>query len=363
MEGRVTRRRFLKGLSVGAGLGLGGWPTRSARAAETLTIVTWGGPWFESAKQVAAKFTAARKVEVAWELHEGGAQKIVGKVKAAWPTVKYDLIAAWDPVFHAMMREDWLEPVDELPSLKDVPPRYLLRNARNQVTVAPMSVTVASWGYRKDMVDRPVTSFNDLLEPRFKGKVCMRNATSYSGLPFTSIALEFGGSERNIDPAFDFLKELARRGSIGRVAGSDIDAINSMTTGETSFGFGVGNVWERIAKAQPIHSLMRVPGAKGLKGLIYRDGWAVLKGPRAALAKEFANFSTSAENATIIAGALSAFPANAKAVPTERAKTWAYQPQELEQFAYFADFGHLSEQVSSWSARFEKEITPLLRRG
>lgn len=342
---------------------MAGWPTRSARAAETLTAVTWGGPWFEGAKQVAAKFSAARKVNIVWELHEGGAQKIVAKVKAAWPTVKYDLIAAWDPVFHAMMREDWLEAVDELPSLKDVPSRYLVRNARGHLVVAPMSVSVTSWGYRKDMVDKPVTSLKDLLDPRFKGKVCMRSATSYSGLPFTSMALEFGGSERNIDPAFEFLKELATKGSIGRVAGADIDAINSMTTGETSFGYGAGNVWERIAKAHPIEALMRVPGAKGLKGFIHRDGWVVLKGPRAALAKEFANFSTNAENASIIAGALAAFPANAKAVPTDRAKTWAYQPHELEQFAYFADFALLSEQVSSWSTRFEKEITPLLRRG
>ena len=332
-----------------------------AFAAQNLTAVTWGGPWFDSAKQVAADFSKEHDVDFAWELHQGGSQKIVGKVKATWPTVKYDMIAAWDPVFHAMIREGWLEPVDDLPNLKDIPEPYITRNPAGQAVTVPMSVTVTCWGYRKDMITEPVTSFKDLLEPRFKGLVCIRTPTSYSGLAYVGMALEFGGDEKNIEPAFDFIKELAKRGNIRRVAGSDVDSINSMTTGETAFGFGVGNVWERIAKAYPIEALMRVPTSKGLKGLIYRDGWVVLKGPRAALAKEFANFTVSAKNATTIAGALASFPANSKATAGEKAKIWSYQPDELDKYAYFADFGHLSQQVSAWSKRFEREITPLLK--
>lgn len=364
MASRLTRRQFLNSAAAGAaGLGVfsAGGRFPRAFAAERLTAVTWGGPWFESTQKVAADFSESRDVQLAWELHQGGSQKIVTKIKAAWPTVQYDLIAAWDPVFQAMLREGWLEPVDDLPNLKDVPDTYITRNAQGQAVVVPMGVTVTCWGYRNDMVDKPVTSFKDLLEPRFKGLVCMRTPTSYSGLPYVGIALEFGGDEYNIEPAFDFLKELAKRGNIGRVAGSDTDAINSMTTGETAFGFGVGNVWDRIAKAQPITPLMRVPESNGLKGLIYKDGWVVLKGPRAELAKEFANFTVSPENATFICGALAAFPANSKATAGEQAQEWSYRPEELGTYAYAADFGHLSEQVSEWSRRFEQEVTPLLR--
>ncbi len=363
MIGRLTRRDFFKSATAGmTGLGALGLASRFQRvlAADRLTVVTWGGPWFESSKVVAEQFTDIRDVQFAWELHQGGSQKIVTKIKAAWPTVQYDVVGAWDPVFHAMMREGWLEPLDDLPNLKDIPEAYLTRNAEGQAVVAPMGVTVTCWGYRKDMIEQPVTSFEDLLEPRFKGLVCMRTPTSYSGLPYVGIALEFGGDERNIDPAFDFLKELAKRGNIGRVAGSDTDSINSMTTGETAFGFGVADVWERIAAAHPIEVLMRVPESKGLKGLIYKDGWTVLKGPRAELAKEFANFTISPENATFIAGALSAFPANSKASASEKAQIWSYRPDELDAYAYVPDFGYLSEQVSGWSKRFEQEITPLL---
>jgi putative spermidine/putrescine transport system substrate-binding protein len=189
----------------------------------------------------------------------------------------------------------------------------------------------------------------------------MRTPTSYSGLAYVGMALEFGGDEHNIDPAFDYLKELAERGNIGRVAGSDVDAINSMTTGETAFGFGVGNVWERIAEGVPIEVLMRVPGDTGFKGLPYKDGWVVLKGPKAELAKEFANYSIGPEANTAIAGALASAPTNSKATISEAARQWSYEPDELDRYTYFPDFGHLSEQVNDWSVRFEREITPLLR--
>ena len=38
--------------------------------------------------------------------------------------MNYNLISDWDPVFRAMIKEGWVEPVtlDEMPALKDIPP-------------------------------------------------------------------------------------------------------------------------------------------------------------------------------------------------------------------------------------------------
>ena len=45
-----------------------------------------------------------------------------------------------------------------------------------------------------------------------------------------------GGSEKNMEPGWKLMKDLAKSGNIGRVAVTDVDFTNSFTSGETSVG-------------------------------------------------------------------------------------------------------------------------------
>jgi putative spermidine/putrescine transport system substrate-binding protein len=360
---QLSRRDFVKGATAGTVAAVAGARGRPASAAESLVAVTWGGVWLDGAKGLAQRFAReVRPLDVAWELHQGGAIKILAKIKATWPEVKYDLVAAWDPVWHGMIQEGWLEPLSDLSNLKDVPARFLTKDAQGRPVTAPLNVASVLWGYRTDMVRKPITHFKDLLDPSLKGMIILRTPVSYTALHMLSMALEFGGNERNIEPAFQFLKDLARSGNVGRVAAGDVDTVNSLTTGETAIGFGASGVWQSIAKAHPVTVLARVPTSKGFKGFLYTEGWSVLKGPRASLAKEFANFCLRPENDEYYCATIAAGPTNVKAKPIPQLAQYFYKPEELETFAYFADFPYISSQLDGWVKRFETEIVPLIRR-
>ena len=114
----VSRRDFIAsvaaaGATAGAAAVLG---AGRVWAADSLVGVTWGGAQVEASKALAEKFSSQVKpATFSWELHQGGAANILPKIRATWPQVKYDIVAAWDPVWHGMIQEDWLEPLGDLP--------------------------------------------------------------------------------------------------------------------------------------------------------------------------------------------------------------------------------------------------------
>jgi putative spermidine/putrescine transport system substrate-binding protein len=360
---RLNRRRFIEASAIGAaGFIVPFASLRGAAAAEALTLVTWGGPWHDAAKTLAEKFNTTKPTNFSWEFHQGGAIKILPKIKATWPAVKYDAVQAWAPVWLTMIEEGWLEPLDDLPNLRQVPEKFWTRDKSGRPVTAPTDVSNVFWGYRSDMVKKPIRGFKDLLDPSLKGLIMLRTPASYTGLHFVSMALEFGGSEKNIDPAFDFLKELAKTGNVGRVGGGDVEHINSATTGETAIGFGASTVWQKIAQAGPVEPLHKVEGSPGLKGFMYTQGWSILKGPRSDLAKEFANLWLAPENNAFYAAAIANGPTNEKAQLAPEVARYFYAPGEVEKYAYIPDFTVITAELDKWSRRFETEILPLIKK-
>ncbi|MFB5675901.1 PotD/PotF family extracellular solute-binding protein [Paenibacillus terreus] len=72
---------------------------------------------------------------------------------------------------------------------------------------------VGSYGiaYNKDKIQTPPTSWNDLWNPEYKGKVAINDLASANGSvqAFVGIAKMNGGDEKNMAPAFEKYKELA----------------------------------------------------------------------------------------------------------------------------------------------------------
>jgi putative spermidine/putrescine transport system substrate-binding protein len=357
----LTRRGLLG--AAGAGLCLAGVPGRAAaQGQDALSAVTWGGPWHDGCKELAARFARQRPLNVSWELHQGGAVRIIPKIRATWPQVNYDLVNGWAPVWAPMAEEGWLEPLDDLPNMADVAEQYRFKDRQGRNIAAPMNLANVMWGYRSDLVREPIRGVEDLLRPNLRGMIMLRTPTSYTGLQMISLALEFGGDERNIEPAFDFLKRLARSGNIGRVGGGDVETVNALTTGEAAVGFGASGVFSRIGQAGPVQTLHKVDGSRGFKGFLYTEGWCVLRGPRAALAKEFANFCLSPESNTEYNRIISGGPTSRRAQVSPAVERYFYGPGEAERYAYFADYPHIVTQLDAWNRRFETEIIPLIRR-
>jgi putative spermidine/putrescine transport system substrate-binding protein len=362
---RITRRGALAGgLGLGAA-GLAGASVLAQPRGQQLLVVMWGAQWIEVSRPIGEEWSRSTGDRIAWELHAGGAMAIVGKIRPAWPRVNYNLIAAWDPVFSAMIDAGWMEPVDPvaMPALKEIPEFFFMKNAQGQKMTVPLSTAGAFWGYRTDLVDKPIESVEQLLEPRFKGKLCVPFPVNLTGLLMLSLAVQRGGNERNIEPGWQFLKELAERGQIGRVVNNNSEMINAMSTGEVSVAFWNTGGWSAVRKRFPSQLLTRLPDNKGF---LFNEGFAVMKHPDAArteAARRFANhFATAAINERYNMP-LGSGPTNVNAKASQDIADIFYKPDELERFAMIPDYAYMSSQVDAWARRWETEIAPLIRRG
>jgi len=351
-----TRRSFLASsaaLIAGASL-----PARAQAVA--LTGIDWGGPLIEATRKITA---GDKAVDITWDLHAGGAGTVLPKIKAAWPNPKYDIVAAWNPVYVTMINEEWLEPLtpDEIPNLKDVPSEYFFKDKSGAIVNVPRSLAGMFWGYRSDKAPVKVEKIEQLFDPKLKGQICWPGPSINSNLQLLSLALSAGGNEKNMEPGWELLKKLAKSGNIGRVANTETDFINSMSTGETSVAFWNMSPWKKVSANFPIKVLTRVPDEKGMKAFMYQDGWVVLKSSKQKkAAMDYLNFFISPENNQEFNAMLGQGTTNRKSKSTGFAENIAFKPDELEKYAYFPDFTVLAAQLNDTVKRFETEVVPLM---
>ena len=367
MAHRFSRREALAGAGAGglaAALQAAGVPVAYAQQGQQLLVVMWGAAWMEVSRKIADAYVAKTGDKIVWEAHAGGAMAIVGKIKPVWPRVSYNLISGWDPVFRAMIKEDWVEPVslDEMPALKEIPPAFFQKNAAGQLVSVPLSTAGAFWGYRTDLVDKPIETIEQLLEPRFKGKLCVPFPVNLTGLLMLTLAMQRGGNERNIEPGWQFLKELAEKGQIGRVINNNSEFINAMSSGETSVAFFNIGAWTQVRKNFKVQLMTRL---KDNKGFLFNEGFAVIKGAdkaKVAAAKALANHFATAPINEQYNVPLGSGPTNLNAKANPEIADVFYKPDELAQYAHIADFEFLASQVDGFAKRWEQEIAPLIRR-
>jgi putative spermidine/putrescine transport system substrate-binding protein len=358
MRSALTRRSIL---TAGAGLvAVSSLPWRAARAATPLVGIDWGGPLIEATKKVTE---GDKDVDFTWELHSGGAGTVLPKIKAAWPNPKYDIVAAWNPVFITMINEGWLEPLtfDELPNLRDVPPEYIFKDPSGAMVTVPRSLAGMFWGYRTDTAPVKLERIEQLFDPKLKGQICWPGPSINSNLQLLSLALSAGGNEQNMEPGWDLLKKLAKSGNIGRVAQTESDFISSMSTGETSVAFWNMAPWKKLSTDFKITALTRVPDEKGMKAFLYQDGWVVLKSSQhKKAAKDYLNFFISPANNELFNQMLGQGTTNIKSKAMGFATNISYTKEEVGQFAYLPNFSVLAAQLNESVKRFETEIVPLL---
>jgi len=362
----LSRRAFTQRMMAGAGLAATGLAAPQfippALAADKLLVVQWGAQWIEVSKQILAEYQKNHSVQVAWELHAGGAAAVVAKIKATWPNTQYSMLAVWDPVFRAMIAEDWLEPIDEsiVTNLKTIPDQFIQKNAKGEKMSIPLSTAGAFWGYREDLLPGGFDSIEDLLRPEFKGKLCVPYPINLTGLLIVSCAIQRGGNEKNAEAGWDFIKELAAKGQIGEICTSNSEYINAMATGQYSVGFWNNGGWFATAKNFPVKIKNRMPDNKGF---LYNEGFCVLKGAPKKAAFELANFFAEPKMNEIYNMPLGSGPTQPAAKTNPKLESWYYSPEELPKYAYIADFAYLGKVMGEWNARWEKEIVPLVRKG
>lgn len=353
----LSRRNFL---IAGAAAGAVAMPSlwaRRASAATQLTAAEWGGSVVDAMKQIAA---AQDQVAVNWVLFQGGAGSILPKIKASWPNPELDYTAGWEGSFHTMIAEDWLETIDPatIPNLADIPAKMIVRDKDGNAKAVPRAIGGIYFGYRKDTSPIEVRSIDDFFDPKLKGLVCWPGPSQNMMLQLVALSLHAGGDERNMEPGWKLMADLARSGNIGRVSTTDSEFTNSFTSGETAVGFFAEPAWAEVAKN---FEVVRLTKQEGMPTFLYQSGFAVLKNrPNLEATLGFIDHAISPEMSSLYAEVAGEAPLNVKAKTPPALSHLAFTAEEIDKFVYVPDYGEVLAQQDAWTKRWESEIAPLL---
>ncbi|MBV8167322.1 MAG: extracellular solute-binding protein [Alphaproteobacteria bacterium] len=198
----MSRRRFMAG-SAAATL-LGG--TGAARAADRMVATTYPGAW-EEAQRAFLLPVVKRDTKSDVVLTVSQAVDTLAKITAARATPPFDAIIMDEGPYRAALDLDVFAPLPtaSIPNLAALPPEFI----DPQGMGAFVSAQIVGIAYNPKRITTPPTSWLDLWDPRYKGRVGLTNMGSSLGTAWmVEIAKLHGGGEDNMDPAFAALRTL-----------------------------------------------------------------------------------------------------------------------------------------------------------
>jgi putative spermidine/putrescine transport system substrate-binding protein len=235
-----TRRSFLATTAAAAAAGLIPPATRTARAAGTIVATTYPGSFDEAFKAV---------VGPAFAKTSGGAVTFspllnvdqIGKIQASRNNPPFDVVLFDEgpliPAIQAGILEKF--PADKSKTFADIPDAF-----RHPEGYAPViTVQLIGIAYNPKKITTPPTSWEDLWKPEYKGRVGITGLGSSLGTAFmVEIAKLHGGSDTNVEPAFDAIKSLLP--NVGAIAPSPGALAALFQQGEIDIAF---NYWNNVA--------------------------------------------------------------------------------------------------------------------
>lgn len=212
------RRRILKALSLAGSLSVA-WPAASVYAQNRQFVFgTTGGKFHEGTKKVFVEDTEFRtrnNLRVVYDIQNDSG--IAAKVLASCGRPAYDIAQAVESNAARAFASNCLLEYDSsiVSNLADIPGAYKV-GGYYASAVSLLNGLV----YNTKHVAKP-GSWEDLLNPRYKGKVGIP-AFGWIGQHFLhAINKAFGGTEDNIDPGIEVVSEIVRKNNAIVVSGSN----------------------------------------------------------------------------------------------------------------------------------------------
>jgi putative spermidine/putrescine transport system substrate-binding protein len=316
---------------------------RGVAAADQLTIQTWGGVWEKGARAVGDAFAKKYDVEVRYEQQQNTRMGIA-KIKAQASDPQIDILFSTADAMQQAGDEGLLVPINAAlaPSLAALPAQAVHRTSVDVMNI------LFGFVYRKDMTPFALTQWDDLLDPRLKGKVASPNAMFAGGRWLIMAALLNGGNEHNIQPGFDFLTKL--KPNIVSFIATDGESVKVVQSGEASvLSFGLLSDFAKLIG--PSSSLRFVIPA-GKPVLTSTISVGITNPKNVALAHKFVDYISMAEAQQAYCAEIVCTPVNPKAQAPEEIRDFR-PPAEL---IYDADWRSINQNLPAWDDRFKKEI-------
>ncbi|HUZ17078.1 MAG TPA: ABC transporter substrate-binding protein [Spirochaetia bacterium] len=343
-------------LYAGGAKETGAAPASSASSSmpfkgQTLTVSTWGFNMDLIKKNITQPFEEKYGVKVVYEL--GNNAPRLTKLVAKKDNPDIDVVQLAGNYSTLAIADGVLQPYNpaEIPNLSQLY-SWAKDPLGNKYGVG-YAISSLLLAYRTDKITTPITSWNDLLNPAFKGDVSIPDITTTFG-PATVVLLARanGGSQDNVEPAWTALKKLAPNLTTVYTVSSQL--VSLVQQGEvwiapySSFSWG-----DLVATGVPLKSVVPKEGVVGSQSVV-----SVVKGAKHPdLANAYINFLISKEVQTAEAMDLVDSPTNSTVtVPPDIASKLTYGP-EIINHLIFLDDAKMASQQDSWIKRWNSIIS------
>lgn len=326
-------------------LGVSPVTVKAQEVAKEVRLMTWGGSWLDIFRPVAEKFEKETGIKVEFVVQSGAGDGL-NKITAQKANPQVDVWTSIASTVEAATKAGLLEPLNqsEFPNMKDVPDS--LKSATSSaIWLSPRGIF-----YRKDLVPFEIKTWQDLWDPRLKGKVGVSFALDRGNF-LVLAALLNKGSEKNIDPGFAKIAEL--KDNIHAIYKSDPESIKLLETGEIAVAaWGIlPNVYRHLGPDSKYVFVM--PAPRFLADIPV----SIVKGrspAQTAAAKKFVDFMLRPDSQATMAAIAGTIPANAKAEVPAKLKTVI--PAIPVPEVYQMDWSAVNAQYSKWEERWMREV-------
>lgn len=285
-------------------------PAPSVAEAQTLSVGgIYGGVWADSIRAAflqpfGSKFNVQMKIE------EGISGVTLAKLRQQKDNPQFDVVWMDRVVSDQAIREGLIEPISPkaLTNMPDVVPAAFIKDKSGQIMAVTSGYWAAGLAYNTKEVKKAPTSWLDLKDPQYKGRIAVYSPENAIALPIMVTLAELqGGGLSNMTPAFSMMSALGKEGAIffgGSPAGG-----NLLANGEVVMAtLASSQVWDLQAKGFPIKYVVPKEGAVAGDIRIH-----IVKGAKnKALAEKLVNYTLSPEAQREIATRLLLGPVNTK---------------------------------------------------
>jgi len=344
----LNRRSLLAtALTLGA---MRAFPGISFAQARPLVFATFTGSWEEAHKAVLvpAFRKATNNAQIVLDPMLSVDQ--IAKINAAKANPPIDVMLHDPGPALVAVGQDLAEPypVDKSAYFKD-----LIPVAQEKMGPAPF-FQVVGLTYNPETVKTPPTSWADLWNPAYKGRVGITNLNSTLGTGFlVEIARMHGGSEANVEAGFAALDKL--KPNLAAVAANPGALATLFQQGQIDISPGNFNAIQILkARGVPVEFVAPKEGAIAFKTTIH----IVKNAPNQELAFKLIEAALSPEVQTeLMNSPYLIVPTNSKVkMAGEIAKVLAASQAEMEKKFVFQDWAKINQQRAAWIDRFNREI-------
>ena len=343
-----TMFKGIRSIGTGAALTAALLYATPGMAAGELVIATFGGSFADDTKlcHVAAfeKTTGAKAI-----LTLGSSVDIAAKVRATKGDPEIDLAYMDISIAKQIQAEGLLETLDfsKLDSYPNVAKQAF--DPKGQYVNFMTAATVIA--YNPKLVKSPPTSWTDLLDPQYKGKVALGDITGTSGMHFLIAMNKLkGGALDNQNAGFEAIKQ-AMPGVVMLYTQAD-QLVQLFERGEIVMApWYPDRIGSAAEKGESVAVAYPKEGAVGIQPTV-----SVPKGAKnRALAMQFIDVLLSSEGQKCFAERKFAGPVNTKVDLSDKVKAIVPFGESYEKL-WYPDTDAITKLRPGWTARWQREM-------